>query len=276
MLTNKDLQLLSDCSRELQSLTASEDPLTTLSTYGSITNPLAKRRPNVNRRPAPPPTSHLKTKVETKPNPHQDPPKPKTEPKSQPSTANEFFAKSNTSSKLNPTSGSGTASSKESTPAPPALRKESSSLFKSFAKAKPKTKREDTGTGTDSEVQDEAMKEVSDDEEDYVLPAPVKREGEDSDRKNRREREAALKKMMEDDDNEATDSPKQESEAEAEEDAEVLEEKRPLKEEEPVVEVSGGKRRGRRKVMKKKTVQDEEGYLGMLTLIDCLMSRLEC
>lgn len=32
--------------------------------------------------------------------------------------------------------------------------------------------------------------------------------------------------------------------------------------ESPVV-VTGGRRRGRRKVMKKKTVKDEEGYLGM-------------
>ena len=31
---------------------------------------------------------------------------------------------------------------------------------------------------------------------------------------------------------------------------------------EPPVTVSGGRRRGRRKVMKKKTIKDEEGYLG--------------
>ena len=32
---------------------------------------------------------------------------------------------------------------------------------------------------------------------------------------------------------------------------------------EPHIEVSGGRRRGRRKVMKKKMLKDEEGYLGM-------------
>lgn len=32
---------------------------------------------------------------------------------------------------------------------------------------------------------------------------------------------------------------------------------------EPSVIVTAGRRRGRRKVMKKKTVKDEEGYLGM-------------
>ena len=35
---------------------------------------------------------------------------------------------------------------------------------------------------------------------------------------------------------------------------------------EPPVAVSGGRRRGRRKVMKKKTIKDEEGYLGVLTV----------
>ena len=32
---------------------------------------------------------------------------------------------------------------------------------------------------------------------------------------------------------------------------------------EPVVTVTGGRRRGRRKTMKKKTIKDEEGYLGL-------------
>lgn len=32
---------------------------------------------------------------------------------------------------------------------------------------------------------------------------------------------------------------------------------------EPSVVVSGGRRRGRRKIMKKKTIKDDEGYLGL-------------
>lgn len=32
---------------------------------------------------------------------------------------------------------------------------------------------------------------------------------------------------------------------------------------EPAVTVTGGRRRGRRKIMKKKTIKDEEGYLGL-------------
>lgn len=34
---------------------------------------------------------------------------------------------------------------------------------------------------------------------------------------------------------------------------------------EPQVVVSGGRRRGRRKIMKKKTLRDDEGYLGSYT-----------
>ncbi|CAD0095055.1 unnamed protein product [Aureobasidium vineae] len=49
----------------------------------------------------------------------------------------------------------------------------------------------------------------------------------------------------------AEDEPSSKSEAQTKE------------EPEETVTVSDGRRRGRRRVMKKKTVQDEEGYLGM-------------
>ena len=39
---------------------------------------------------------------------------------------------------------------------------------------------------------------------------------------------------------------------------------RESEEEKPTMTVSGGRRRGRRKVMKKKTMKDAEGYLGNL------------
>ena len=43
---------------------------------------------------------------------------------------------------------------------------------------------------------------------------------------------------------------------------------------EPHTMVSGGRRRGRRKIMKKKTLKDDEGYLGSYTLqLDRYMSR---
>lgn len=43
---------------------------------------------------------------------------------------------------------------------------------------------------------------------------------------------------------------------------------------EPHAMVSGGRRRGRRKIMKKKTLKDDEGYLGSYTLqLDRYVSR---
>ena len=83
--------------------------------------------------------------------------------------------------------------------------------------------------------------------------------------KSKKDREADLKAMMDVDDEPmedaeegasqgAIDTPK---ESEAEESQET-------KQEEPkeTVTVENGRRRGRRRVMKKKTVKDEEGYLG--------------
>ena len=42
----KDLQILSDATREIATLTVSEDPFEFAAKYGTILNPLVKRRPN--------------------------------------------------------------------------------------------------------------------------------------------------------------------------------------------------------------------------------------
>jgi DNA polymerase delta subunit 3 len=264
----KDLQLLSDTSRELATLTASEDPLEFASKYGTILNPLVKRRPN--RRPpvAVKPVPIAKPKaaeaVEEK-----EIPKPKIEQKSsQSAVAKDFFGKGK--EKTKPAAGSATGS-KEGSPAPPAtLKRESSSIFKSFAKAKPKLKRDDTGSSAAEDVSMKGMELDDDDEEEtYVAPVPVKKEKLESagDRKTRKEREEALRKMMEDDDDDEVEAavPTPEPQ-EDEEEATILEKEKPAKEEEPAVTVSGGRRRGKRRVMKKKTGQDGDGYLGMSRL----------
>ncbi|KAE9371793.1 hypothetical protein N431DRAFT_484249 [Stipitochalara longipes BDJ] len=247
----KDLQVLSDATRELKLLTADEDPLETASKYGTIINKNVKRR--VARRPPPaaaaPPAPASKAPA---PAPVA---KPKPEPKTQPSTANDFFGKGKAKTRATTTADNNPPSN-EITPAPgPAtLKKESSSIFKSFAKAKPKLKRE----GTDSSVvEDSPMRDVDDEDEEetYVPPPQPSKEIVDSDRKARKEREEKLRRMME--------------EEEDEDEVEVVEkpkEKAMVKEEsvEPEEEksvVSGGRRRGRRRIMKKKTVKDAEGYL---------------
>lgn len=103
-----------------------------------------------------------------------------------------------------------------------------------------------------------------------------------STRESRKEREARLKQMMEDDDGRCiglyhgytdpyTDEEMPDAESAEEQEAELEPEPEPEPEpeakpepEEPKheVTVSNGRRRGKRKVMKKKTKKDEEGYLG--------------
>ncbi|KAH8594485.1 DNA polymerase subunit Cdc27 [Bisporella sp. PMI_857] len=266
----KDLQLLSDSTREIQTLTATEDPLEHASTYGTILNPLVRHRPN-RRPPGIPPrqppivSAKVKPAESSKEAPKAAAAKATSSTKqdgrgSQSAAARDFFGKSKEKAKAATDSA---PSSKESTPAPPVkLKKESSSIFKSFAKAKPKLERENT----DSAAEDVPMMDDDDDEDEgYVPPIPVKKEkAEDNeeaegDRKSRKEREAALRKMMEDDDEEEEAVPT----PPPEEEETILEDIKPVKEEEPVVTVSDGRRRGKRRVMKKKTIKDEEGYLGM-------------
>jgi hypothetical protein len=106
------------------------------------------------------------------------------------------------------------------------------------------------------------MKEMSEDEdEDFVMVEENKVDEAkvEAARVAREERQKRLRDMMDDDD---------EPMAEASPVEEAVDEDSPIdstqKTEEPqeVVTVTDGRRRGRRRVMKKKTVQDEEGYLG--------------
>ena len=72
------------------------------------------------------------------------------------------------------------------------------------------------------------------------------------------EREATLRKMMdEESDEEMSDAASKDPTPEPA--LPILKIPTP----EPTVVISGGRRRGRRKVMRKKTVKDEEGYISM-------------
>jgi hypothetical protein len=95
-------------------------------------------------------------------------------------------------------------------------------------------------------------------EEDKVDDAKV-----EAARAERAERQKQLREMMDDDDEPMADVPPVE---------EALDEGSPIdsqpKVEEPTetVTVTEGRRRGKRRVMKKKTMKDEEGYLGKFML----------
>ncbi|KAM3080477.1 CDC27 protein [Clarireedia jacksonii] len=267
----KDLQLLSDSTREIQTICAAEDLLETYPKYGVITNPNVKRRSrkapipavvpiSVPSRAAPPKSKLNEVQEASKPASQSS----KSELKSQPSNAKDFFGskgKEKAKSKAKPEIKE-EASSKESTPAPPAnLKRESSSIFKAFAKTQPKkAKNETTDSGAETSAkEDTPMKGLSDDddEEEDWMPQTASKKKIGQDRKSRKEIEEALKKMMEDDEEEEEAEPSPEPVEEEEEEKE----EQKADEEEPTVTTSNGRRRGRRRVMKKKTVKDEDGYL---------------
>jgi len=268
----KDMQTLSDASREILEKHTTQDPLETASIYGTIINKGVRRRTGLRPPPiaAATPPSTLKAKTSSLKEETKAPSSSKPKQEAQSSRASskagkDFFGKGSIVKKEKPTPKDSPASSTSA----PLKRGSSGGIFASFAKAKPKVKREGTDTSdaspavsaAASAAEDSPMKDVSDDEEDTYVPPPQKaKEIVDSDRKSRKEREAALAKMMEDDD-ENMESPAVAAEAPEEEGPEM---KEPPASQVPkeYVEVSGGRRRGKRRVMKKKTMKDEEGYLG--------------
>lgn len=184
---------------------------------------------------------------------------------------------------------SSTASKPAAAPAAAALKRANSgSIFASFAKAKPKEKSESAPAASSaaqspvvSAVADEVMKDVSDEEEE-VAPKPkpraraapkkeaVKKETA-AERTKREEREKKLRDMMEESDEEPVKSKSTTPAVVAQDDdedepEEVTLPKNQKPEPKEYVEISGGRRRGKRRVMKKKTMRDEEGYLGKLNV----------
>jgi DNA polymerase delta subunit 3 len=265
----QDLQVLSDITREIQELCAAEDPLELAPKYGTIINKNVKRR--TGKRPVPPAAAAIPAKAQPiKPKPADTKEAPKSSTTTikqeikalQPSAVKDFFGKGKEKTKAAPTAASNPLS-KESTPNPPALKRDNSSIFKAFAKGKPKLERR--GTDSSAAAEDSPMKDVSDDEEETYVPPPQPASTEivDSDRKSRKEREAALKKMMEDDDDEEEVVAKPEVK-----NVEVKEREKSVEvKEEPSAVVSSGRRRGRRRVMTKKTFKDENNYLGMFSML---------
>lgn len=273
--------MLSDINRQVAETDAADDPSEATNIYGAITNKNVKRR--TGRRPAVATSatvmvSNPKLSVTAQTRVKEDKVLPNPSPSckvdvdtvdgtttSQSSAARDFFAKG-------PTGKKEAAERKAPAKAPTLKRQSSSSIFASFAKAKPQLPREGTdssaiASGPDSVepsgAEDKPMRDVSDDDgEEYVAPEPKKPI--DADRKSRKDREAALKAMMEDDDDKLPDEPVKVSSIKTEEPEDVLVEKATVKDE-PVAALVGssGRRRGKRKVMMKKTVKDEEGYLGM-------------
>lgn len=291
-----DLQVLSNCNREVRAQVAKEDPLQTAAQYGIIQNQYVRRRSGKPMVPIAVPT------------PSASQTKPKEEAPAAKTTKTEI-EKSSQESKTKPS-----IAENRRTPANQAkaagnlARRESSDLFKAFAKgkqAKAKSGAHATAAGQESAGTSEATTPAEDVEmedafdkstakskvskvedlessDDDALIALPKNSGKVSEsRKARDQRRAALEALMDDDDDEpeparrvgippaveAVGEEKDEEDA-MDVDEGALDKPATKQEAEPQEQttVSGGRRRGRRKIMKKKTVTDEEGYLGRSTI----------
>ncbi|KAJ5257002.1 hypothetical protein N7478_013106 [Penicillium angulare] len=255
----QDLDVLVDVTKEALAAHSQDDPLECGKQWGMIQNKHVMRRTGA----GPPPPAASAPKTETK-----FVPKVKPEPTV---PAKRLFQKENPAkeesgaSDSKPAPSSANDSDAPSKSAKPAPKHAKGSLFSSFAKAKPKTKATpapDTATSTPGE--DIVLNDASDGEEQAELFPESSEKPASAIRETKKAREEKLKQMMEDDadDEEMPDADDEEPEEPEREPTPV--EQPPvakpveLKEE---VTVQGGRRRGKRQIMKKRTVKDDEGYL---------------
>ncbi|KAF1928010.1 uncharacterized protein M421DRAFT_64338 [Didymella exigua CBS 183.55] len=262
----ENLNVLAACNREANAESADNDPLERWRLYGSIQNHHIKRR---TAKYAPPLTAAVPTKLAAKST---------NKPSAKPLVAIQLKKEVSASSRRG--SASEDNASGRSTPQPaaaPSTLKRSDStkstgiknktagdIFKSFAKAKAKPKDTVKSNGsTSASAQDQPMQGMSEDEGDDDEPeVQVDTEKVEAAKKARDERAEKLRKMMEVDDEDMPDAPVTReipTEASQSEKAETPKEEEP----EPSVTIQNGRRRGKRRVMKKKTVKDEEGYLAV-------------
>ena len=248
----KDVQVLTECNRKVGTEYASEDPLEVWKQYGTIQNPHVKRRRRGTAPPSLAPASkpaEVKNKLAAQAAKQKEPVDTKADSK--------------------PTSTTATPEpEKKGITKPTATKRQNSDIFKSFSKAKAKPKAESQSSKEASPAppaEDVPMTGFSDDEGDDVAAEQPDEEAKVPGGKSKNEREAELKAMMDAEDEEMGDVSTPAAEVESQEPEDTIDKADSPKEEEPKenVTVENGRRRGRRRVMKKKTVKDEEGYLGM-------------
>ncbi|KAJ5348792.1 DNA polymerase delta subunit [Penicillium brevicompactum] len=249
-----DLNVLVDASRESAITHAQDDPLECGKQWGMIQNRNVKRRTGARPPPAPAAKAPaVKSKPSTEPTVLAKRPSQKEAPPAKAEAVKPEETKSQSSSAAD--SKTSQASSKAS--AKPAPKK--GSLFSSFAKAKPKSK----AAAPEPAAQDVVLDDASEEEAEELFPNSTDStdKAAEANRASRKEREERLKKMMDDD--EADDEEMPDADEEPEREITPVEAPPPIKPAElkEEVTVNGGRRRGKRQVMKKTTVKDEEGFL---------------
>ncbi|KAK5107618.1 hypothetical protein LTR62_000953 [Meristemomyces frigidus] len=248
-----DIQSLTECNRKILVDYASEDPLEVWKQYGTIQNPNVMRR---TQRRQPPPAA---TAAPAKTKPSASTVKPAALEK----RVSKDSQDSKPSSK--PTSAKATS---EPSKKPSNVKRQGSDIFKSFAKSKTKLPRTDSQSSAAPSpkpvVEDEPMTGFSDEEgADSVDDEVVDAAADTVEGKSKAEREADLQAMMDQEDEPMEDVEEFKAEA-TDADAGAIDKpfSQPKEELKETVQVQDGRRRGRRRVMKKKTVKDEDGYLG--------------
>jgi len=252
-----DLQLLTECNRKIAARYASEDPLQATKQYGTIQNPKVKRR-MLGRKALPPTADKANASgiVEGA-------------ALTAPRVLNTFIAGESQDSKplSRPSSAKVTSEPRKKSTA---AKTQSSDIFKSFAKSKTKLKKDEPQQSAEGpparEPEDEPMIDFSEEDADDVADDEATEAPNMPTGKSKKEREEELKAMMDQEDEEIEDSAQaRPNEAAQEDEEETTIDMLPAKKtEEPkeIVTVENGRCRGRRRVMKKKTVKDEDGYLG--------------
>ncbi|KAI0538051.1 DNA polymerase subunit Cdc27 [Xylaria digitata] len=254
----KDLQILTDTARQAFKL-----PTTDNKVYGTIANPSAwKRERQGSTIPA---ASAPEPKIEA-----NAPVKQEVKPTAKAAVKEE--------PKVNLKPAVASAPAKTPTPTASLKRQGSSGISQMFAKAamkpkKPVTKATDSPTtsATASGAEDpQNSGAMSDDGEDDTQPmAEVKHEDVNA-RQARKDRQAELRRMMEESDEEEgsektadnpEDDPMDEEPPPSEPEPELEPEPKVEEPAEVVSSTSGGRRKGRRRVVRKKQVMDENGYL---------------
>jgi DNA polymerase delta subunit 3 len=256
----ENMNMLSVCNQEIVKSYSEDDPLERWRIYGCIHNPHIKRRTT---KYAPPQTAKAPASA-PKPAARQSTGAAKKDDGTATGSRRESVSEDTKSGRSTPASSSKSNATKKSELKP---KKSMSELFKSFAKTKPpkaKEEAEKSKESTPAQTEDEPMQGMSEDEagDDDAPEVAFDAEKALAARKARADREAKLRKMMDDDDDDdeaMDDAPLPEPDSQ---DAPLDAEPSPKPTEpEAIVTSQGGRRRGRRRVMKKKTVQDEDGYL---------------
>ncbi|EHK46261.1 uncharacterized protein TrAtP1_005830 [Trichoderma atroviride] len=256
----RDLVQLSDVSKSLSEYRKVEDAAKMLETYGLIANPKARKKDRKGRTPVSVPVSVPSAPKAAKQEAQSATPKPSQAEKVKQETREAPSADST------PSSSAGKK--------PPASLKRGSSggIMQSFARAaakppkpKPETKPKDEDTSMALSDDGEA------DEEDLPGSKSIDMEAL---KRTRKEREEQLLRMMEDPEDEAEGKEEaKKGDEQSDEEMEEASEPEPEAEPEPeqpkedkepaevISNSSNGRRRGKRRVMKKKRILDDQGYM---------------